>query len=253
VQAGDLPQRLLVMGRPELPAPRHPSIARGAVKLVLDEHALPALDVLARAIADGHARGRPVAVHCVTRTDVVLAVAAFEAAGAGPGDRLEHASVASPDVVARVAALGLTVVTQPGFVRERGDAYLTDVEAADRPWLYRLRGFLAAGVRLGGGTDAPFGDPDPWRAMQAAVARRTGTAAVPGAVLGAAERLEPEEALALFTSDAEAPGGPPRRIAVGARADLCLLDRPWSAARAALSRARVHATIVGGSVVWRCA
>ena len=47
---------------------------------------------------------------------------AFAEAGARAGDRIEHAAVAPPDVVALVAALPLTVVTQPGFIRERGDA-----------------------------------------------------------------------------------------------------------------------------------
>ena len=100
---------------------------------------------------------------------------------------------------------------------------------------------------LGAGTDAPFGDPDPWRAMQAAVDRRTQT----GLLLGADERLAPERALALFTSPPEAPGDAPRRIAVGARADLCLLDRPWSKAREPLSSECVAATLRDGCVLWR--
>jgi predicted amidohydrolase YtcJ len=138
------------------------------------------------------------------------------------------------------------VVTQPNFVRERGDAYAAHVEAADRPWLYRCRGFLEASVPLGAGTDAPFGDPDPWLAMQAAVDRCTES----GLPLGPDERLVPERALALFTSPAESPGDAPRKIVVGSQADLCLLDRPWSQARERLASDCVAATIRGGSVVW---
>ena len=119
------------------------------------------------------------------------------------------------------------MVTQPHFLAERGDDYLRDVEAGDLPWLYRARGWLEAGVRLAGGSDAPFGAPDPWRAIRAAVAR-------PHARRRAArpsERLAPERALALFLAPLDDPGGPPRRVAVGAPADLCLLDRPWRDAR----------------------
>jgi predicted amidohydrolase YtcJ len=227
---GELLQRLLVMGAPELPAPEHSRIERGAVKVLLDERDLLPLDELLTVIANAHAVNRSVAIHCVTRSELVLA-----------------AAVAPPDVVALVAALPLTVVTQPGFIRERGDAYLSDVEPRDRPWLYRCRGWLHASVPLGGSTDAPFGDADPWRAMQAAVDRRTES----DVALGPDEGLTPERALALFTSSPDVPGGPPRTIEVGAAADLCVLDRPWSKARSELSSDAVAATIRGGSLIWQ--
>ncbi|UCE86186.1 MAG: amidohydrolase family protein [Deltaproteobacteria bacterium] len=244
---GELLQRLVVMGAPGLAAPPHRWIRRGPVKVRLDERDLPRFDALRQRIEDAHREGRAVAVHCVTRAELVLATAAFAEAGALRGDRIEHAAVAPPDAVEIVAGLPLTVVTQPGFVRERGDAYLTDVEPRDRPWLYRCRGWLRASVPLGGSTDAPFGDADPWRAIRAAVDRRTEN----GAALGADETLTPERALALFTSPPEAPGGPPRAIAVGAAADLCVLDRPWSKARAELSSACVAATVRGGALIWQ--
>jgi predicted amidohydrolase YtcJ len=188
-----------------------------------------------------------VAVHAVTRVELVLACGAFEAAGAVPGDRIEHAAVMAPELAEWVARLGLTVVTQPGFVRERGDSYLRDVDPSDRAWLYRCRGALEAGIALGAGTDAPYGDPDPWLSMQAAVTRRT----LAGEVLGARECLTPEQALALFTSPPESPGGEVRRIVSGAVADLCLLDRPWARARDELSSACVAATLRAGRVIWR--
>jgi predicted amidohydrolase YtcJ len=244
---GELLQRLVVMGGPELPPSRHPAVERGALKLMLDERDLPAFDALRAWIGDAHRDGRSVAVHCVTRAELVLAASAFAEAGSRAGDRIEHAAVAPPDVASRLAKLSLTVVTQPNFVRERGDAYLADVEPRDRPWLYRGRGLLEASVPLGGGTDAPFGDPDPWAAMRAAVDRRTEA----GAALGPEDGLSPERALALFTSPASAPGDPPRPIAVGATADLCLLDRPWSQARSLLSRELVAATIRDGRIIWQ--
>jgi len=247
LERGELRQRLVVMGSAELPAPEHAGAELGALKLVLAEHDLPRFDDLEHSIVQAHAHGRPVAVHCVTRAELVLATAAFAAAGSRPGDRIEHASVAPPGVMERLAELSLAVVTQPHFIRERGDTYAVEVEPADRPWLYRCRGFLEAGVPLGGGTDAPFGDPDPWHAMRAAVERRTEQ----GLVLGPDEALEPERALALFTSPAEAPGAAPRRVGVGAPADLCLLDAPWELARLELSSQRVRATLRGGSLIWQ--
>ncbi|HEX5067834.1 MAG TPA: metal-dependent hydrolase, partial [Myxococcota bacterium] len=61
--------------------------------------------------------------------------------------------------------------------------------------------------------------------------------------------LTPERALALFTTPADAPGAAPRRIAPGAPADLCLLDRPWSAARRQLESKHVVATWCEGRLI----
>jgi predicted amidohydrolase YtcJ len=246
VARGELLQQVVVMGTLELPVPSDPRITRGALKIRLLDHDLPPFDALVRDIVSAHAEARSVAIHCVTRAELVLAAGALLAAGHHPGDRIEHASVAPPDAIELLARLPLTVVTQPGFVYERGDAYARDVPAADRPWLYRGRGFLEAGIPLGGGTDAPFGAADPWAAMQAAVDRRSAG----GVRLGGDEALTPERALALFTSAPEAPGGPPRRVAPGAPADLCLLDRPWSRARADLRSIRVIATLRAGELIW---
>jgi predicted amidohydrolase YtcJ len=240
---GVLPQRLVLLGAGPSPPP---GVAAGPEKLVLDERALPAPEQLVARLRAAHDGARAVAIHCVTRAELVLALAALEEAGVHGGDRIEHASVAPPELVAWLARLGVTVVTQPGFVRTRGDDYLRDVERRDRPWLYRCRGFDAAGVRLGGGSDAPFGDPDPWLAMQAALDRRTAA----GALLGEGEAVSPERALALFTSAPDAPGGAPRRVTPGAVADLCLLDRPWGRVRDSLESGCVAATVRAGDVIY---
>ncbi len=247
VRVGELKQRLLVMGRAALPQPRQQGVALGAAKIVLDDSSLPDFQSVVWAIAGAHRRERAVAIHAVTRTELVFAVEAFRDAGVLPEDRIEHAAVAPPEIAALVAELALTIVTQPHFVRERGDAYRSEVEERDQPWLYRCRGWDEARVPLGAGTDAPFGDPDPWLAMQAAVDRRT----LDGHVMGAAESLDPERALALFTTSADRPGGAPRTIVPGSAADLCLLDRPWLRARDELSSARVAATFVAGECIWR--
>ena len=243
---GALRQRLYLMGGVDLVLPAASEIRPGPYKIHLDEPDLPDFDELVAELRRSHGARRPVAIHCVTRTELALACAAWKQAGSFPGDRVEHASVAPPDLVELVAELGLTIVTQPHFVFERGDAYLEDVEARDRAWLYRCAGWLDAGVALGAGTDAPFGAADPWRAMRAAVDRRTRG----GRGLGAGESLSPERALELFTTHPEAPGAAPRRVEVGLEADLCLLERPWAQARERLSGDDVRATWVGGELVF---
>lgn len=222
------------------------SLSEGALKIMLDDFDLPGIDALRTRMAGAHAAGRPVAVHCVTRTELVFALSTLLEAGAVPEDRIEHASVADAAAMELLARAGVTVVTQPNFVAERGDRYLAEVPASDHAHLYRGQGFLDAGIPLGGGTDTPFGDPDPWLAIRAAVTRETPS----GKALGAGEALTPERALALFTTPPEEPGGAPRRVRVGEAADLCLLDRPWSRARLSLSRHLVAATVRAGEVTY---
>ena len=245
---GELRQRVVVMGDASLDDHVDAGLVRpGPTKIYLRESALPSSEDLLASIARSHAAARPVAVHCVTETEVVFAATCIAEAGARPGDRIEHASVAPPHVVSLLAEHGLTVVTQPNFVRERGDAYLTDVPARDHPWLYRGRGFLRAGICLAAGTDAPLGEANPWLAMLAAVDRRTAR----GGTLGEAESLSPEEALALFSGDPLMPGGGLTTIEPGVTADFCVLEWPWSVARRNLGNVVVSATVRAGRLVWQ--
>ena len=223
------------------------TLERGTLKIMLDDYALPRIDAFRERVVAAHERSRPVAIHCVTRTELVFALSVLIDAGTMRGDRIEHASVTDAAAMELLARAGVTVVTQPNLIAERGDQYLVDVDPADHDHLYRCRGFLDAGVPLGGGTDAPYGSPDPWVAMRAAVRRETAS----GTVIGARETLTPEQALALFTTPPDDPGGAPREVAVGRAADLCLLDRSWAQARESLRHDHVAATIAAGVLTFR--
>jgi predicted amidohydrolase YtcJ len=240
---GELPQRVMAMGGVALAETAFPSeLGRGPVKVVISDHELPSIDDLVRAFTTAHRAGRPVAVHCVTRVAAVLALAAWAEVGALAGDRIEHGSVLPVELLATIAELGLTVVTQPGFVHARGERYRAEVEPDDHPHLYRCGSLLAAGIGVGGSTDAPFGPDDPWHAMAAMVERATAS----GRPLGPGEAVSAASALARFLSPLDDPGGPPRSIATGQPADLVLVDRPVSQLGRELSAVRVQATWVGG-------
>lgn len=206
----------------------------GPVKLHLHENALPDFAEAADLIRAAHGQGRGVAVHCTTEVEMVFTLALFEEAGTLPGDRIEHASIADPGHVARMAKLGLQVCVQPHFLTERGDQYLESVEQRLQPHLYRLASLRDAGLVLAGGSDAPFGSADPWAAMRAATDRRTAQ----GVVMGVDEALEVGEALALWLAD-PLDLSRERRIAVGGVADLCLLAADTSSVRLTVSAGQV--------------
>ncbi|MEH0580643.1 MULTISPECIES: amidohydrolase family protein [Streptomyces] len=214
-----LPQRLLVMG------------VDPPVKLLLDDRTLPAPSDLAATVTG--LRPRPVAVHCVTRVQLLVTLLALEEAGPVAGDRIEHGSVIPAETLPWLRRLGVAVVTQPHFPVERAEAYATDVHPDDRPHLYRCQSLVAAGIPVAAGTDAPYGTPDPWAVMRAAVARDDGEGVMPGT------------ALRLFLGNPHRPHRP-RQVAVGSPADLCLLHVPLRAALDALTADVVRAAYVRG-------
>jgi predicted amidohydrolase YtcJ len=243
---GELLQDVRVMGNETLDQPPHfDGVKAGELKFHLHEHDLPPFDQVCAAIQRSRGYGRRAAFHCTTRTELFFALGALEEATPLPGDRIEHASVTPDDALPIIKRLGVRVVTQPCFVATRGDSYMRDVDADDQPWLYRLSGFLSAGIPLAAASDAPFGSLSPWQAMQTAVTRKTYN----GALLGPQEAITPEQALQLFTSDLERPGDP-ESIHAGGRADLCLLSMPWRDAREALDAVTVRATLSGGRGIY---
>lgn len=245
-RTGELPQRLALMSAGFLAPPADAAFQVGPVKIMLDEHDLPPLDDIVRRIGMARSWSRRVAVHCVTAAELALTLAAFEAAGARPGDRIEHGGMIPADAIAVIADLRLTVVTQPGFVFERGDRYIADIDPTEHGDLYRCASLCAAGVPVASSSDAPYSRADPWAAMRAAVRRRTRD----GLSLGSPERVDAEVALRLHLGGFDAPGGRVRTVAPGEPADLCLLKTPRREALAALTSDLVAATIIGGEIVY---
>jgi predicted amidohydrolase YtcJ len=217
----------------------------GPTKLLADESLGLDIDALTARVAASHRLGRPVAIHAVTRAECVVAVGALVAAGPQRGDRLEHGSVLPTDLDGWLRDGGVTVVVQPSLVTERGDHHLVAVDADDIPFLHRHASLLAAGIRVGVGSDAPVTSADPWRGIAAASTRTTRR----GAALGPAEAVAPQTALGWYLADPLDPGGPPRRVEPGVAADLCLLDVPLESALTDLDAHHVRATWVAGTLV----
>jgi predicted amidohydrolase YtcJ len=242
-RAGELPQRLMLMSAEPLEAPADGAFVVGPVKIVLDEHELPALDDMVARIEAARTQGRAVAVHCVTAVELMLTLAAFDEAGSRPGDRVEHGGMIGREAIADIARLGLAVVTQPSFVFERGDRYLDDIDPAEHDDLYRCASLRAVGVPVAASSDAPYASFDPWAAMRAATRRRTRG----GRSIGVSEIVSPSVALDMFLGAPDRPGGIVRRVEVGAAADLVLLNAGLRDALEELHAGLVAETFIDGT------
>jgi len=234
--AARLPQRVTAMtAAPDTSAPG--SIGLGPVKVLLDEADLPSLDALRARFDAARAGHRTVAVHCVGDAAIVLALAA----GLDRADRIEHGSLVTDDLLPVLAAADPTVVVQPVLVATKGDRYLAETPEAEHGGLHRLASLQEAGLRVAASSDAPYGDPDPWSGVAAAVGRTTAG----GRPFGPAEAIDPVAAVRLWCGRADDPGTV-RAIVAGEPADLVVLDDGWDRLAAG---PRVLATLVGGSLV----
>ncbi|WP_410876021.1 amidohydrolase family protein [Nocardia sp. A7] len=241
VSSGKIRQRLHCMALPEVADPEIDRFSLGPNKILLDDETLPDLDTFTAQIRTAHAAHRPVAVHCVTRVQLVLTIAALDAAGTCRGDRIEHGAIIPADIMGWLRHHRVPVVTQPHFPHERGEQYETDVASQDKPDLWRVGSLLRAGVGVAAGTDAPFGSADPWRMVAAAVARTTGHAE--------SEAVSLPDAVRLCLGHADRPTLR-RTIRPGELADLALLTTgPHDLTTTSIADAVVAATIVGGEPI----
>lgn len=244
VQSGAIRQHLTVLGVNEEQDVKGWA-QYGPAKILVDELTEPDPDALAVEILQWHRQGRAVAIHAVSRVETITTATAFALAGTIEGDRMEHGSVLPSDLDELLAATHVTVVLQPALIFERGDHYLSVVDDDDLPFLHRAGSLRAAGVRISAGSDAPVTSCDPWQAIATATSRRSRG----GHVLGEAERVSAAIALDWYLTDPMNPGGAPRRLRKGQRADLCLLDRPLAEVLEDPNADNVRLVLIGGRLM----
>lgn len=248
--AGLLTQRVCLLGLPLTADPLGSSsvggrLTCGPYKIVIADSELPDAHTLADTIRHARSLGRAVAVHCVTAEALVLLLHAFDMVGCIDGDRIEHASVVPDACIEPLRALGLRVVTQPGFLAHRGDRFRHEVDEFEATNLYRCASLIDASIPVALSSDAPYGPLDPWSVLVSARDRHSET----GVTILPKERISARAALDAFLSPAHDPGGRPRAVSVGIAADLILLHAPLATVLKQPNANFVRATYIAGEAV----
>ncbi len=208
---------------------------------------------LRAATAASVAAGWQVATHAIGDAANRAVLDAYEASGAGPGQRLrvEHAQVLAPADIPRFARLGVIASMQPTHA------------TSDMPWAearlgperilgaYAWRSILDTGAHLAAGSDFPVEKVSPILGLYAATTRQDARGNPSGGWYPD-QRLTLPEAVAAFTREAAYASFSDNRrgiVRAGYQADLTVYDREL-ASGAPLLATRVEMTIVGGRVVY---
>ena len=186
-------------------------------------------------------------VHVIGDEAMTFALDAIAPHDHGRIARYEHCQTMTDDDVARMH--GRIASMQP--LHKADDARIAHdrLGAARMHEFFRFRNLATAGARLAFGSDWPIVSCDPMLGVRAAV---TGLS-LDGTPCRTDQNVTVEEALAAYTRGAADCLRAPAlgRIAPGAHADLCVLDRDPFACDWANELPRVAATVAGGRVVHR--
>ena len=213
----------------------------------------PDRNELADMVAECIESGFPVAVHAVEAGVVRSAAEAISAALVSESisslHRIEHCSECPPDALDIVAQSSAKVVTQPSFVYQNGDRYLSTVDKGMLPHLYRVGSLIERGIDVAFSSDAPFGDPDPMHGIFSAVERKTAS----GSLLAVNQRIQVLEALKSYTAASARASGIASHVGTimpGMYADMVLFEKDITSVRPErLIGLRPVMTILGGRVV----
>jgi hypothetical protein len=158
--------------------------------------------------------------------------------------RIEHASLLTPELISRIARLGIHVSTQPLFIHSEKTWLARRLGAERARHVYPLRALVDAGVVVGGASDAPVESADVLHAIACCVTREG---------FETQQALSPAEALAMFTREAarlqfeEEEKG---TLTPGKRADFVVLSgNPLGVPAEEIARLSVVRTVVAGRVV----
>ncbi|MBS1830673.1 MAG: amidohydrolase [Acidobacteria bacterium] len=166
-----------------------------------------------------------------------------------PRFRLEHCTVLTDALIARIKALGAIPNPFSTYVYYHGEK-MKEYGAERLNRMFAVRSLLDAGIRVTQTSDYPPGPFEPMMALQSSVTRTD----IKGTVWGASQRITVEEAIRVGTLHGAYASFEERHkgsIEAGKLADLVVLGRdPFREPVQSLITIPIERTMVGGRWVW---
>jgi predicted amidohydrolase YtcJ len=210
-------------------------------------------DQLNEAVREAHELGFQVGVHANGDVAIDMVLQAYELAmrlhpRTDPRHRIEHCTLVNPDLLRRIAALGVIPTPFYTYVYYHGDKWEQYGEERVR-WMFAHRSFLDYGIKVAGASDYVPGPFEPLMAIQSMVTRKD----YRGRVWGENQRITVAEALRICTLHGAHASHEERvkgSITVGKLADFVILaDDPHKVDPDRIKDTRVLRTVVGGQTV----
>ena len=202
-----------------------------------------------------HAAGFQIAIHAIGDRGIEMVLEAYGKAlerlpRADHRHRIEHCGILRPDLIERIAAMRLVIVTQPIFITEYGDGFIRHLGLDRIQLTYPFRSLLDAGIPIVFSSDCPVSAFEPLKSIEVAVTERTGS----GRSYALEEAISVEEALPLYTvNGAYATFEEQRkgRLRPGMLADFAVLEQdPRQVEPEAIASVPISQTIIGGQTVY---
>jgi predicted amidohydrolase YtcJ len=210
-------------------------------------------DGLDERFARAHEAGFQLAAHAIGDLAITMILDAYEKAlSKRPKSdhrfRIEHCGMCTPEIIERMARMGVIAVPQPNFIYELGDSYIRNFSEEQLALSYPGRTWFDRGIVAVGSSDVPVVDCNVLMNLRSAVTRLTAT----GQRMGPEQGVTIDEALRMFTlngafaSFEEASKG---TITPGKLADLVVLSGdPRAVPAEELPTLAVEMTVVDGRV-----
>ena len=215
--------------------------------LTTDRSALE--DLVARA----NRAGARLAIHANGERAILMVLDALESAESGTRvrHRIEHCSIVTPQILTRMARLGVMAVPFGSYAWFHGDTLIDWYGSTRLQRMFAHRSMLDAGITVAGSSDYPCGPWEPLLGLQSCVTRRSRT----GVDVGPSQRVSLREALWMYTVGAAAVAAEDHlkgRLAPGYLADFTVLDGDlMTTDEDAIGTVPVLATWVGGEPRWQ--
>ncbi|CDQ40354.1 MULTISPECIES: amidohydrolase [Virgibacillus] len=202
-----------------------------------------------------HQKGWQITAHAQGDAAIDMLLTTIERASeqyprSNPRHRIEHAGIASPDLIKRMKEQGVIPIPNPAFHYEYGDGYVKNYgERAAQ--MYPLGDYLDARIPAAIASDCPVTDFNPLRGIHTAMTRQSQN----GQVIGENQRITLLEAIRMYTINgayASFEEDIKGSIEPGKLADLVLFDRSLlDCEMDDLLNAQVEWTMIDGELVYQ--
>ena len=206
-------------------------------------------------VMDAHAAGWQIAVHAIGDRGIEMVLDAYERAiaahpRADHRHRIEHCGILRPDLIDRIARLGVVVVTQPIFITEYGDSFIRHLGEERAALTYPFWSLVNAGITMVFSSDCPVSAFEPLKSIEVSVTERTNSSSeyVPAEAITVNEALHAYTVAGAFATFEEHTKG---AIAPGMLADFVVLGSdPRHCPSNEIAAIPVIMTWIGGELVY---